>query len=75
MLLATIERRPDGQDFAFSVEFTFEEQDGQTRMTIVQSGFPTEDLRAEHARGVPHAFDRLERAIPRAGKKAWGRDP
>jgi hypothetical protein len=32
-------------------------------MTIIQSGFPTEELREEHARGVPRAFDRLERAI------------
>jgi uncharacterized protein YndB with AHSA1/START domain len=63
ILLATTERRPDGSGFDFSVEFTFEEQDGQTRMTIIQSGFPTEALREEHGRGVPHAFDRLERAI------------
>ena len=63
ILLATTERRPDGSGFDFSVEFTFEEQDGQTRMTMVQSGFPTEALREEHGRGVPHAFDRLERAI------------
>jgi hypothetical protein len=35
-------------------------------MTIIQSGFPTEALREEHGRGVPRAFDRLERAI-RAG--------
>jgi uncharacterized protein YndB with AHSA1/START domain len=63
IVLATTERRPDGLDFDFSVEFTFEERDGQTRMTIIQSGFPTEELREEHGRGVPHALDRLERAI------------
>jgi uncharacterized protein YndB with AHSA1/START domain len=63
ILLATTERRPDGSGFDFSVEFTFEDLDGQTRMTIIQSGFPTEALREEHGRGVPHAFDRLERAI------------
>ena len=63
LLLATTERRPDGSRFEFSVEFTFEEQDDQTRMTIIQSGFPTEALREEHGRGVPNAFDRLERAI------------
>jgi uncharacterized protein YndB with AHSA1/START domain len=67
ILLATTERRPDGSGFDFSVEFTFEEQDGQTCMTIIQSGFPTEVLREEHGRGVPHAFERLERAI-RAGR-------
>jgi uncharacterized protein YndB with AHSA1/START domain len=63
ILLATTERRPDGCCFDFSVEFTFEEQDGQTRMTMIQSGFPTEALREEHGRGVPRALDRLERAI------------
>jgi uncharacterized protein YndB with AHSA1/START domain len=63
ILLATTELRPDGSGFDFSVEFTFEEQDGQTCMTIIQSGFPTEELREEHGRGVPHALDRLERAI------------
>ena len=59
--------RPDGSGFDFSVEFTFEEQDGRTRMTVIQSGFPTAELRDEHGRGVPNAFARLERAI-RASK-------
>ena len=63
ILLATTESRPDGSSFDFSVEFTFEELDGRTRMTVIQSGFPTEALREEHGRGVPRAFDRLERAI------------
>jgi uncharacterized protein YndB with AHSA1/START domain len=66
IVLASTEHRPDRPSFEFSVEFTFEDQDGRTLMAIVQSGFPTADLREEHGRGVPHAFDRLERAI-RAG--------
>lgn len=61
--LTTSELRPEGLRFDFSVEFTFEEQDGRTCMTIIQSGFPTTELREEHGRGVPHAFDRFERAI------------
>ena len=73
--LATTERRPDGPSFVFSVEFTFEEQHGQTRMTIIQSGFPTEELREEHGRGVPHAFDRLERAIRASSTGARPRGP
>jgi hypothetical protein len=32
-------------------------------MTMVQSGFPSDELRDEHGRGVPHAFDRLARAL------------
>jgi uncharacterized protein YndB with AHSA1/START domain len=63
IVLATTERRPDGSSFDFTIEFTFEERDGKTLMTITQSGFPTAELRDEHGRGVPNAFDRLERAI------------
>ena len=32
-------------------------------MTMIQTGFPIAELRDEHARGVPNAFDRLERVI------------
>ncbi len=32
-------------------------------MTMIQRGFPSDELREEHGRGVPHAFDRLERAL------------
>ena len=32
-------------------------------MTMIQRGLPTDELRAEHARGVPNAFARLERRI------------
>jgi uncharacterized protein YndB with AHSA1/START domain len=63
IVLATTERRPDGSGFEFAVEFTFEEQGGGTLMTMIQSGFPSEELREEHGRGVPRALDRLERAI------------
>jgi uncharacterized protein YndB with AHSA1/START domain len=63
IVLATTERRPDRPSFDFSVEFTFAEQDGRTLMTVIQSGFPTRELRDEHGRGVPNAFARLERAI------------
>jgi hypothetical protein len=32
-------------------------------MTMIQWGFPSDELREEHGRGVPHAFDRLEQAL------------
>jgi hypothetical protein len=32
-------------------------------MTMTQSGFPTAELRDEHARGLPNAFARLAHAI------------
>ena len=62
ILLATTETRLDGSSFATSTEFTFAPRDGGTLMTMVHAGFPTEELRDEHGRGLPHAFDRLERA-------------
>ena len=63
LLLATTETRPDGSRLAFTTEFTFTPFEGVTLMTMVQSGFPSDELRDEHGRGVPHAFDRLERAL------------
>lgn len=63
LVLTTTEHRPDRPSFDFSVEFTFEDEDGRTLMTVIQSGFPTAELRDEHGRGVPNAFARLERAI------------
>jgi uncharacterized protein YndB with AHSA1/START domain len=63
LLLATTETRPDGSRFAFSTEFTFAPRDGATLMTMLQWGFPSDELRDEHGLGVPHAFERLERAL------------
>jgi uncharacterized protein YndB with AHSA1/START domain len=63
LLLSTTETRLDGSTLRFETEFTFEECDGGTLMTMIQHGFPTDELRAEHARGVPNAFDRLEQLI------------
>jgi uncharacterized protein YndB with AHSA1/START domain len=63
LLLSTTETRLDGSTFRFEIEFTFEERDSGTLMTMVQRGIPTDELRAEHARGVPNAFDRFERLV------------
>jgi uncharacterized protein YndB with AHSA1/START domain len=63
LLLATTETRPDGSSLTFSTEFTFAPRDGATVIMMIQSGFPSDDLRDEHGRGLPHAFDRLERAL------------
>ena len=32
-------------------------------MTMIQRGFPSDELRDEHRRGLPHAFDRLQRSL------------
>jgi uncharacterized protein YndB with AHSA1/START domain len=63
ILLTTTETRLDGSSFDTSLEFTFEPRDGGTLMRVVHAGFPTEELRDEHTRGVPNAFDRLERTL------------
>ena len=63
LVMASTETRLDGSSFETTIEFTFEPRDGGTLMTMVHSGFPTEELRDEHTRGLPHAFDRLERSL------------
>ena len=63
LLLTTTETRLDGSSFVVSTEFTFEARDGATLMTLTQSGFPTRELRDEHTRGLPTAFDQLQRAL------------
>jgi uncharacterized protein YndB with AHSA1/START domain len=65
LVLATTETRLDGSSFKTVLEFTFEDQDGKTLMTMAQRGFPTVALRDEHVRGVPNAFARLERIVSR----------
>jgi uncharacterized protein YndB with AHSA1/START domain len=70
IVLATTERRPDGSSFDFTMELTFEARDGKTLMTIIQSGLPTDELRAEHGRGIPSGFARLERIIRSNGDAA-----
>jgi uncharacterized protein YndB with AHSA1/START domain/dihydrofolate reductase len=63
LVLATTETRLDGSSFDTSMEFTFQPRDGGTLVSVVHAGFPTEELRDEHTRGVPNAFDRLERTL------------
>lgn len=63
IVLATTEVGPEGSGFQFWVELTFQAQHGRTRMSVTQSGIPTSELREEHGRRVPHAFDRLQRVI------------
>jgi uncharacterized protein YndB with AHSA1/START domain len=63
ILIASTETRLDGSSFDTTLEFTFEPRGAGTLMTMVHAGFPSEELRDEHTRGVPNAFDRLERAL------------
>jgi uncharacterized protein YndB with AHSA1/START domain len=65
LVLASTEIRLDGSSLKTELEFTFEEQDGKTLMTMVHRGFPTVELRDEHERGLPNAFARLQRIVSR----------
>lgn len=69
VLMSTTETRLDGSSFTTSLEFTFEPHGNGTLMTMVQTGFPNEELRVEHTIGVPHAFDRLERTLDEQGPR------
>jgi uncharacterized protein YndB with AHSA1/START domain len=66
LLLDTAESRSDGSIVEYETEFTFEQRDDQTLMTMIHRGLPTPELRDEHQAGVPGAFGRLEQAIERS---------
>jgi uncharacterized protein YndB with AHSA1/START domain len=54
---------PDGSSVATGMDVTFVEEDGRTRLTIVQSGFPTAEVRDEFAGGWPSILDGLGRVV------------
>jgi uncharacterized protein YndB with AHSA1/START domain len=59
---------PEGSTMTTRIEITFEATDGGTLMTVVQSGFPTPELRdffATHA--WVGAFDRIEAFLGQRG--------
>jgi uncharacterized protein YndB with AHSA1/START domain len=63
---------PDGSSFDTGMLVTFEEVDGgRTRLTIVQSDFPSAELRDEIAGGWPGILDGLGRVV--AAGAAGGR--
>jgi uncharacterized protein YndB with AHSA1/START domain len=66
LVVDTTETRADGSSLEFETEFTFEERDGKTLMTMIQRGLPTAELRDEHRAGVPPALARLEHAIEKS---------
>jgi len=60
---------PDGTSFDTGMEVTFELENGKTRMTIVQSRFPTAQLRDDFRSGWASILDGLERVV---GARASG---
>lgn len=58
---------PSGQEMATHVEITFEAVDGGTLVTVVQTGFPTPEVREFFQTMVwAGAFDRIEAYLTRA---------
>ena len=45
------------------VTYTFEDRDGKTLLTIVQSGFESAEVRDWNLEGVPGFFDSIERVV------------
>ena len=54
---------PDGRSLETELEVTFEEEGDSTRMTVVQRGFPTPELRDIIGGGWPLALEQLERSV------------
>jgi uncharacterized protein YndB with AHSA1/START domain len=52
-----------GRTVDSSVTYTFEERDGGTLLTIVQSGFESREVRDSYLDGVPGFLDSLERVV------------
>ncbi len=63
LVYASTMAMPDGSSLDTRMHVTFEEENGKTRMTIVQSGFPTPDLRDGFETGWASILDGLEHAV------------
>jgi uncharacterized protein YndB with AHSA1/START domain len=53
----------DGRTLDTEIEITFEEKDGHTTMTLVQTGFPSVAMRDSFKSDWPHFLDRLEHVV------------
>jgi uncharacterized protein YndB with AHSA1/START domain len=63
LVYASTMTMPDGSSIDTGMEVTFQPEDGGTRLTIVQRGFPTPERRDEFAGGWSGILDRLLRVV------------
>jgi uncharacterized protein YndB with AHSA1/START domain len=63
LVYASTMTMPDGMRLETTVRVTFEPDGGRTRLTIVQSGFPTAELRDEFTSGWASILDELARVV------------
>jgi uncharacterized protein YndB with AHSA1/START domain len=66
LAFTTTETRLDGRSFDYETEVLFHPRRDQTMLTLVQRGFPTEELRREHTVGLPGAFAQFEAFMTRS---------
>jgi uncharacterized protein YndB with AHSA1/START domain len=59
----TMRYTPSGRFDRSDVAFTLEDQGGKTLLTLVQSGFETEEMRDEYLAGAPGFLDAVERTV------------
>jgi uncharacterized protein YndB with AHSA1/START domain len=67
IVMTTTETRLDGSSFDTEMEFLFTPREGKTLLRLLHRGFPTEELRDEHTRGLPKAFAQLNQYLQRKG--------
>jgi uncharacterized protein YndB with AHSA1/START domain len=63
LVYASTMTMPDGSSLDTGMDVVFEEENGRTRLTIVQRGFPTAELRDDFAGGWAGILDGLERVV------------
>ena len=65
-------KMPDGSSIDTELEITLEETNGKTRMTILQSGFPTPESRDAFESGWPGALERLAGVVHAGSRERDG---
>jgi uncharacterized protein YndB with AHSA1/START domain len=68
LVYASTMTMPDGSSIDTRMQVTFEEEGGGSRLTIVQSGFPSPQLRDDFTGGWASILDGLARIV--AGREA-----
>jgi uncharacterized protein YndB with AHSA1/START domain len=63
LVYASTMTMPDGTSLETNMRVTFEPDGDKTRLTVVQSGFPTAELRDDFTSGWASILDALERVV------------
>ena len=63
LVYASTMTMPDGTSLETNMRVTFEPDGDRTRLTVVQSGFPTAELRDDFTSGWASILDALERVV------------